>query len=287
MALNYEDLMSKVELDLPFSYTDADAMLYALSIGMARDPMDARELPFVYEQGKGRGPHTVPTLATVLVPDMFPRDLGWDYTQVLHSEQRMQLYRPLPPAADLLINKRVVDAFDRGPKLGALILLEAEGRLAADDTVLFTLGCTVVARGDGGFGGPKGKGIPPHRPPRREPDLSCDIDTRPDQALLYRLTGDRNPLHADPARAQAVGFERPILHGLCTFGIACRAIMQTICDYDYTLIREFDARFSAPVLPGDTITTDMWQDGNVVSFACTVRERDAEVLRNGRCVLAV
>ena len=287
MALNYEDLMSKVELDLPFSYTDADAMLYALSIGMARDPLDARELPFVYEQGKGRGPHTVPTLATVLVPDMFPRDLGWDYTQVLHSEQRMQLYRPLPPAADLLINKRVVDAFDRGPKLGALILLEAEGRLAADDTVLFTLGCTVVARGDGGFGGPKGKGIPPHRPPRREPDLSCDIDTRPDQALLYRLTGDRNPLHADPARAQAVGFERPILHGLCTFGIACRAIMQTICDYDYTLIREFDARFSAPVLPGDTITTDMWQDGNVVSFACTVQERDAEVLRNGRCVLAV
>jgi acyl dehydratase len=229
----------------------------------------------------------VPTLATVLVPDMFPRDLGWDYTQVLHSEQRMQLYRPLPPAAELLINKRVVDAFDRGPKLGALILLEAEGRLAADDTVLFTLGCTVVARGDGGFGGPKGKGIPPHRPPRREPDLSCDIDTRADQALLYRLTGDRNPLHVDPARARAVGFERPILHGLCTFGIACRAIMQTICDNDDTLIREFDARFSAPVLPGDTITTDMWQDGNVVSFACSVKERDAEVLRNGRCVLAV
>ena len=287
MALNYEDLMSKVELDLPFSYTDADAMLYALSIGMGRDPMDARELPFVYEQGKGRGPRTVPTLATVLVPDMFPRDLGWDYTQVLHSEQRMQLYRPLPPAAELLINKRVVDAFDRGPKLGALILLEAEGRLAADDTVLFTLGCTVVARGDGGFGGPKGKGIPPHRPPRREPDLSCDIDTRADQALLYRLTGDRNPLHVDPARARAIGFERPILHGLCTFGIACRAIMQTICDNDDTLIREFDARFSAPVLPGDTITTDMWQDGNVVSFACSVKERDAEVLRNGRCVLAV
>jgi acyl dehydratase len=260
-------------------------MLYALSVGMGRNPLDASELPYVYEQGEAL--KTVPTLATVLVPEMFPVGLGWDYNQILHSEQRMRLYRPLPPAADLLINKRVVDAFDRGPKLGALILLEAEGRLASDDTVLFTLGCSIVARGDGGFGGPRGKGIPPHRPPRREPDLSCDIPTRADQALLYRLTGDRNPLHADPARAAEVGFDRPILHGLCTFGVACRAILQTICDYDYTLIREFDARFSAPVMPGDTITTDMWQDGNVISFTCSVKERDAIVLRNGKCTLAV
>ena len=285
MPLDYDELMSKVQTDLPFSYTDADTMLYALSIGMGNDPLDQRELPYVYEQGESL--KTVPTLATVLVPEMFPVGLGWDYSQILHSEQRMRLYRPLPPAADLLINKRVVDAFDRGPKLGALILLEAEGRLASDDTVLFTLGCSIVARGDGGFGGPKGKGIPPHRPPRREPDLSCDITTRRDQALLYRLTGDRNPLHADPAAARAVGFERPILHGLCTFGVACKAVLQTICDYDYTLVHEFDARFSAPVLPGDTITTDMWQEGNVVSFVCSVKERGVVVLRNGMCTLAV
>ena len=285
MPLDYDELMSKVQTDLPFSYTDADTMLYALSIGMGNDPLDQRELPYVYEQGEPL--KTIPTLATVLVPEMFPVGLGWDYSQILHSEQRMRLYRPLPPAADLLINKRVVDAFDRGPKLGALILLEAEGRLASDDTVLFTMGCSIVARGDGGFGGPKGKGIPPHRPPRREPDLSCDITTRRNQALLYRLTGDRNPLHADPAAARAVGFERPILHGLCTFGVACKAVLQTICDYDYTLVHEFDARFSAPVLPGDTITTDMWQEGNVVSFACSVKERGVVVLRNGKCTLAV
>lgn len=285
MALDYDTLMSKVETDLRFSYTDADSMLYALSVGMGQDPVDMRELPYVYEQGTSM--KTVPTLATVLVPEMFPVGLGWDYNQILHSEQRLRLYRPLPPAADLLINKRVVDAFDRGPKLGALILLEAEGRLASDDTVIFNMGCTIVARGDGGFGGPRGKGIPPHRAPRREPDLSCDITTRPDQALLYRLTGDRNPLHADPVQARAVGFDRPILHGLCTFGVACKAILQTICDYDYTLIEEFDARFSAPVMPGDTITTDMWQDGNIVSFSCSVKERDAIVLRNGKCTLAV
>jgi len=285
MALNYEEVMSKSVSDLPFSYRDTETMLYALCVGMGRDPLNRKELPYVYELG-GQ-PHTVPTLATVLVPDMFPPDLGWDYSQVLHSEQRMQLYRPLPAAADLLINKRVVEAFDRGPTRGALILLEAEGRLASDDTVLFTLGCTIVARGDGGFGGPSGKGIPPHRAPRREADLSCDITTRSDQGLFYRLTGDRNPLHADPAAAAEVGFERPILHGLCTFGIACNAILKTICDYDHTLIEGFDARFSAPVLPGDTITTDMWQDGNIVSFRCTSKERDVVVLRNGKCTLRV
>ena len=92
-------------------------------------------------------------------------------------------------------------------------------------------------------------------------------------------------MHADPARATEAGFERPILHGLCTFGIACNAVLQTICDYDYTLIEEFDARFSAPVLPGDIITTDMWQDGNTISFCCSVKERDVVVLRNGKCVL--
>ena len=285
MALNYEKLMSKSIDDIPFSYTDTDTILYALSVGMARDPMNIRELPYVHE--KDSQLHTLPTLSTVLVPDMFPPDLGWDYSQVLHAEQRMQLYRPLPAAADLLINKRVVDAFDRGPSRGALILLEAEGRLASDDTVLFTLGCTVMARGDGGFGGPAGKGPVPHRAPKREPDLSCDIDTRPDQGLLYRLTGDRNPLHADPVHAARAGFERPILHGLCTFGVACKAVLQTICDYDYTLITGFDGRFSAPVLPGDTITTDMWQDGNIVSFRCSVKERDSVVLRNGKCTLAV
>ncbi len=285
MALDYDELMARAEFDIPFSYSDSDTMLYALCVGMGRDPLHPKELPYVYEQDGG--PSTLPTLATVLAPDMFPKNLGWDYSQVLHSEQRMQLYRPLPAGADLLINKRVVDAFDRGQNRGALIYFEAEGRLASDDTVLFTVGSTVVARGDGGFGGPSGKGPRPHRAPRREPDLSCDIGTRSDQALFYRLTGDRNPLHADPAAARAVGFERPILHGLCTFGVACKAVLQTICDYDYTLIEQFDGRFSSPVMPGDTITTDMWQDGNIISFQCTVRERDVVVLRNGKCTLRV
>ena len=144
---------------------------------MGRNPLDLKELPYVYEQGGMF--KTLPTLATVLVPDMFPPGLGWDFSQVLHSEQRMQLYRPLPAQADLLINKRVSDVFDWGPRKGALFLFEAEGRLASDDTVLFTLGCTVMARGDGGFGGPTGKGPRPHRAPRRDPGHELrHIDTR-------------------------------------------------------------------------------------------------------------
>lgn len=284
MALNYDDLMATSVADIPFSYGDTETMLYALSIGLGRDPLNRKELGYVYEQGLQLS--TVPTMASVLVPDLFPADLGWDYTQVLHSEQRLTLYRPLPAAADILINKRVVGAYDRGPTRGAMVLLEAEGRLAKDDTVLFTLGSTLVARGDGGFGGPAGSGPTPHRVPKREPDLSCDIESSPYQALLYRLNGDRNPLHADPSLARQVGFRTPILHGLCTYGVACHAILQTICDYDYTLIGGFDARFSAPVLPGDTITTDMWQDGNIVSFQCSVKARDSVVIRNGRCTLA-
>ena len=284
MPFDYDTIKATSILDLPFSYRDTETMLYALSIGLGRDPLDRNELPFVSEHGGEL--KTVPSLATVLIPDMFPPDLGWDYTQVLHAEQRLTLFRPLPPAADLVIDKRIVDVFDRGPKLGAMVLFEAEGRFAKDDTVLFTLSNTIIARGDGGFGGPNGKGPAPHRVPRREADLSCDLPTRRDQALLYRLNGDRNPLHSDPKLAPQVGFDRPILHGLCTYGVACHAILKTICEYDYTLITGLDARFSSPVLPGDTITTEMWQDGNIVSFQCKAKERDVVVLKNGKCTLS-
>lgn len=281
--MNYEELIAIEELDIERVYGDLETMLYAQSVGFGRDAVDRKELPYVYEQGELL--RTVPTLASAIVPDMFPPNLGWDYSQVLHVEQRLQLYRPMPAAANLRLNKRVVDVFDRGASRGSMFLFEVEGRLAKDDTVVFTVGATVMARGDSGFGAPSGTGPKPHRVPRRDPDLSCDTPTRKDQALLFRLNGDRNPLHADPDAAHDAGFDIPILHGLCTYGIACRAILQTICDYDHTLIEGFDARFSLPVLPGDTITTDMWQDGNVVSFQCSVKERDVIVLRNGKCKL--
>lgn len=283
MTLDYDRLMATTIVDLPFSYSDTETMLYALSVGFGRDPLNVDELAYVAESGGGL--KTLPSMATALVPDMFPPDLGWDYSQVLHAEQRLKLFRPLPVAADLLINKRVVNVFDRGPNAGAMLLFEVEGRLAKSEAVLFSLGNTIIARGDGGFGGSPGKGPPPHRVPRREPDLACDIVTRRDQALLYRLNGDRNPLHSNPEAAKRVGFEVPILHGLCTYSVACHAILKTICAYDHTLISGFDARFSAPVLPGDTITTEMWQDGTIVSFQCTVKARNSTVIKNGKCTL--
>lgn len=283
MTINYESLMSICVEDQPISYTDNDAMLYALGVGFGSDPLDTKELPYVFEEPLLK---TVPTMASMLLPGNFLAGCGWNYDRVLHGGQRLELYRPLPAAANLLLNRRVMAAYDKGPNNGAKILVQSEARMAKDDTALFTLGSTLIARGDGGFGGPPGAGPLPHKLPKRDPDLSCNIGTRLDQALLFRLSGDRNPLHASPDAAYRAGFHAPLLHGRCTAGIACRAILKTICDYDYTLITGFDVRFSAPVYPGDILTTDMWQDRNIVSFRSSVKARNAIVINNGKCTLA-
>jgi len=283
MPINYEALLATTVSDEPCQYTEKDSMLYALGIGFGSDPLNRRELPFVYEQPEL---HTVPTMASMLLGNDFFDASGWDYNRVLHGGQQLELYRPLPPAGDLLVNRRVASIIDRGSRKGARIELESEVRLAKDDTVIFNLRSILLARGDGGNGGPSGPIPLPHKLPKREPDLSCDLPTRPDQALLFRLSGDHNPLHADPDTARAAGFDAPIMHGRCTSGVACHAILKTICDYDFTLITGFDVRYSAPVYPGDIITTDMWQDRNVVSFRCRVKARDVVVINNGKCTLA-
>ena len=283
MPLNYDALMGTRSTDEPSSYDDTDTMLYALGVGFGSDPMDEDELPYVFEE---RSLKTVPTMASTLTPGDLLADCGWDYSRILFGEQKLDLFRPLPAAGKLLTDSRVVAAFDKGPDRGAVIYVESEVRMAKDDTALFVVNSTIVARGDGGFGGPSGRGPVPHTLPKREPDLRCDLETRPDQALLYRLCRDRNPLHADPVLARQAGFERPILHGLCTYGIACRSILKTICNYDYTLISGFNVRFTAPVFPGDTVTTEMWQDRNIVSFRCLVKARDTVVINNGKCTLS-
>lgn len=285
MTINYDALMAAGTADISCKYNERDSLLYALGVGFGSDQLESGALPYVVET---MGRCTVPTMATMLPKLDFLNECGWDYSQVLHATQKLDLYRPLPTAAELLMSSRVVSAHDRGPGLGAVIRISTNARLKRDDTAMFTLESTVVARADGGFGGPANGSLPAmHSLPTREPDLSCDLQTRPDQALLYRLSGDRNPLHADPGVARAAGFDRPILHGLCTFGFACRAILKTICNYDFTLITGFEASFSAPVYPGETITTDMWQDRNVVSFRAHVKNRRSAVLGNGKCVLAV
>jgi len=181
MPIDYDALMATTVKDDPCSYSDRDCMLYALGVGFSADPTDVKELPYVFEQQPLK---TVPTMASMLLPSSFLSDCGWDYGKVLHGEQRLELYRPLPAAAELLANRRVVAVNDKGPNRGAKIQIESEVRLAKNDTVLFTLGNTLIARGDGGFGGPKGSAPLPHKLPKREPDLRCELATRPDQALL-------------------------------------------------------------------------------------------------------
>jgi len=283
MKFDYDTLMALGSEDVACNYGDKDSILYAIGVGFGSDPLDGKELPYVVET---MGQCTVPTLATTLPNLDFLENCGWNFSQVLHGEQKLELYRPLPMAANLLVSSRVASAYDQGDGRGAVLQVVTDARLERDDTAMFTLDSTILARADGGFGGPSGSMPAPHELPKRNPDLSCDIAIRGDQALLYRLCRDRNPLHADPAVARAAGFKAPILHGLCTYGIACRAILKTICDYDFTLITGFDARFSAPVFPGEILTTDMWQERNVVSFRCHVRSRGSVVLNNGKCLLA-
>lgn len=264
------------------TYGDRETMLYALAVGTGADPLDRRELPFVLEDNL----RALPTMAAVLGwNDDWMYETGVDMTRQVHGEERLTVHRPLPPAATVVVRTRIVDVFDKGAGRGAILLFETVIRDKATGQPLSTRVSTSFARGDGGFGGPAGSGPPPHPIPTRVPDTTIELRTRPDQALLYRLCGDRNRLHADPAYAAAGGFPRPILHGLCTYGFACRAVLRAFCGDDPARLAAFDTRFTSPVYPGETLRVDLWRDGDVVSYRTRVAERDVLVLDHGRAVL--
>ena len=282
MTIDRDALLRTVLTKVPVSYEEKDAILYALGVGFGRDPANEGELPYVVET---LGLQTVPSMASILPPPRIVMDAGLDMPRVLHWGESFELYRPLPPRASLLLTQRIAAIHDRGAEYGAELDIESEMRRASDDDVVGIVRTRLLARGDGGFGGP----APPVRTrrelPEREPDFTCDLETRPDQALLYRLSGDFNPLHADSRAAQRAGFPRPILHGRCTFGFACHAILKTVCDYDFTLMRGLEARFTAVVYPGEQIRTEMWQDGNVVAFRCRTTTEGKVVIDDGLCML--
>ena len=282
MAIDYEKLMSLETKNQEFSYSDKETMLYGLGVGFGKDPLNDNELKFVYEKDL----KTVPSMATVISWGAGNiRESGINYLLVLHGEQRLKMYEPLPHAADILVDSSVKGVFDKGKEKGALIITETKIKLKENRRHLCTLSSTTFARGDGGFGGPS-EGAPlPHAIPDRKSDEEFMADTEPNQALIYRLSGDRNPLHSDPEIAKSAGFDVPILHGLCTYGTACRTIIANVCNYDSTLIEEFNVRFSSPVYPGEKISTEIWKDDNVISFRCWVRDRNVMVLNNGKCAL--
>jgi len=286
MSIDYDDLMSRRSDDSPFSYTDTQIMLYNLGVGMGRDPLDPKELPYVFELPALKA---VPTVVTVLGAGgsgggmLSGVKLNWH--KILHGEQRITLHRPMPPSADCIGRSWISEVVDKGADKGAVITMANETRLASGEP-LYTSESVIFARGDGGFGGPSQSSAVLHVIPEREPDIVHVSETRPDQALLYRLNGDRNPLHAQPEFAKMGGFPAPILHGLCSYGIACRAILASVVDYDVSRIKSFGARFTSPVFPGETIKTDIWVDGEIVSFRCRVEARGVTSFNNGRCVIS-
>ncbi|MCY4428743.1 MAG: MaoC/PaaZ C-terminal domain-containing protein [Halieaceae bacterium] len=279
--------LSQQPEQVPGSYTDRDSLLYAVAIGLGRDPMDPKELEYVCETVGNR---VVPTAATVLSrPRWLQKDRQslmskMNYALMLHGEQRLAIHQPLPPAAETLVSTRTTGVYDKGEGRGALLLTETDVKLS-DGSPLVTLGYTLFYRADGGFGG-QSEGAPvPHQLPDREPDAVCEMPGRIDQAILYALCGDRNPLHRDPEVARTAGFDRPILHGLCSYGIACHAVLKTMLDYDQSRITGFDVRFSAPVFPGETQVVDLWQDGKVISFRSRIKERGIVSINNGKCTI--
>lgn len=279
MAIDRDHLLG---LDIPEvrqSYDADQAILYALGCGAGLDPLDEAELPFVYEEADFA---VLPSFATVLGhPGFWARDLdsGIDWVKVVHGEQGMRLEAPLPASGSVRGKSRVVEVIDKGEGRGALVYVE---RRLSDDSgrLLATLTQTLFCRGDGGFGGPSGPVRKPPSVPERAPDHSCALPTSPQSALIYRLSGDRNPLHADPAVARKAGFERPILHGLATFGLVCRALLRRLSPGRPSALTAMNGRFSAPVFPGETVETEIWRlaEGR---YAFRARVGERVVLDNG------
>jgi len=291
MPIDYDDMMQSGATGLAASYDEKDVMLYALGVGFGRDPMDEKELSFVYENNGLKVP---PTFASVISrgeapPERqrMPQKSEINFLMVVDGERRITMHKPLPPKCEVLADERYLDILDKGEGKGAVLIQERVVREKATGEKLFTIISSIFARGDGGFGGKPQGGPVVHEIPGRAPDLVKDCDTRPDQALLYALSGDRNPLHRDPKVAQMVGFPRPILHGLCSYGTACRGILSTVAQYAPERIKQFDVRFSKPVFPGETLAVEIWADGSTISFRASVKERSGTVvLNNGLCLLA-
>lgn len=292
-----EKLMSEKAPDIEGAWDDRDTLLYCVAVGMGRDPMDRNELPFVCET---QGDKVLPSAASVLarplpgqVMTMAGRmgadpknpDLGFNYTMLLHGEQRLTLHKPLPRQANIIISRSAPKVFDKGQGKGALMVADTTIKDKATGEPIFTSSGTMFYRADGGFGG-KAEGAPvPHPIPDRAPDKTVEMPTRVDQAMVYALCGDRNPLHRDPDVAKRAGYDRPILHGLCSYGVCCHAVVKAMCGYDPARLAQFDVRFSAPVFPGETLLVDMWQDGSIVSFRARLKEREVVAINNGKAVL--
>jgi acyl dehydratase len=281
MPLDYQRIKHWKFDDIHHPYGEKDVILYALGIGLGQDPTDPLQLQYVYEDGL----RVFPSMAAILgYPGFWMKDpaAGVTWTQVVHGEQRMTFHAPFPTRGEVIGRSRITRVIDKGADKGALVVTERTIHDAAAGTLLATVEQVTFCRADGGFGTSDPALEPLPKVPATPPDASHTLATLPQAALLYRLNGDDNPLHADPAVAARAGFPRPILHGLCTYGVVARAVVGLLCEGQGDRLGYLHGRFSAPVFPGETLRVDLWRSGrNTVQFQATVPERRITVLSNG------
>ncbi|MGE4238985.1 MaoC/PaaZ C-terminal domain-containing protein [Ramlibacter sp.] len=278
--MKYETIKNWRFPEVEQTYTELDTILYALGVGYGSDPMDEGQLRFVIEDGL----RAAPTMPVVLAHMGFWQqnpETGIDWRKIVAGETALELHKPLPVAGTVVSRARVTGIADKGAAKGAVVYLAREISDKATGELLATIRTGTFCRGDGGLEQSDPAPPPPPEMPAGAPDLACELRTVPQQALIYRLSGDRNPLHSTPSAAKGVGFERPILHGLATYGLLGHAVVRTLCDYDPSRLASISARFSSPVFPGDTIRTDMWKRGDEVFCRATAVERNVVVLNNG------
>jgi len=252
------DVVGAVGRPVTHSWDSKDALLYAVGVGAG-----VEELAFTTENSHDTPQRVLPTMAAVIGAGVASAigEIGpFDFAMLVHGEQSFVQHREIPVAGSLTATGRITGIHDKGS--GAVVAVEGECIDDATGELLLTVGSAVFIRGEGGWGGDRGPSGDRNAPPDRSPDHSVTYQTRPDQALTYRLSGDRNPLHTDPSFAALGGFDRPILHGLCTYGFTGRALLGALCDNDVTRFKHVEGRFSSPVLPGDALTVRIWKIGS-------------------------
>ncbi len=287
MPIDPRRLLARPFAPIEHAYSLRDTQIYALGLGLGADPLDARQLRYVYEGQDGHSLRAMPTLANVLAyPGFWAREpeTGIAWRKLLHAEQEIRIHAPLPASGRVTGTNRVTGLWDRGAGKGAFLRQTREITEASTGRPLATVAQLSLLRDDGGFGEGGSEGAPPcaHPMPEGAPDHCCDLATPAQLALIYRLSGDLNPLHADPAVAAAAGFERPILHGMALMGVAAHAVLRTVLGYDDTRFAGMRVRFTAPAWPGDTLRTEMWVRGETVSLRVTALERGVMVLNHAR-----
>ncbi|MBB1051324.1 3-alpha,7-alpha,12-alpha-trihydroxy-5-beta-cholest-24-enoyl-CoA hydratase [Dietzia sp. CW19] len=277
------DLDTALGAELPsqeFSWTASDVALYALGVGAAADPMDTAGLAYVDDAS----PKVLPSFATVAAtmnvteaPRVSFPGVEIDLAKVVHGSQSVRLHRPIPASGTATTTTTIAEIQDKG---SAAVIIQESETVSSDGEKLWTSRSGIFAKGEGGFGGERGSSEKVEYP-EREPDHTIEVASLPQQALLYRLCGDRNPLHSDPAFAEAAGFPRPILHGLCSYGLVLRAVIDTVLGGDVEKVKGYGVTFGGIFFPGETMRIRVWEEGTRLLVAATVVEReDAPVLKN-------